>query len=288
MNSTLLKWAGLVLGLASLGFVGLKIRQHWGELSDSGLGEWALVWGFALAIVYCAANFLLATGWYFILRYLKLDVPFRWALECYAISQIGKYLPGNLFQFAGRQVLGMSAGLPGRALIKSTVVELACLVVAGCVFVILFTPLFVDGASERLALMMATSFASVLVCLALLFGGVKLTLAFLSYFTFLVCSGGVFVAALMTVRSEAISVDHAVSIAGAYVVAWLAGLLTPGAPAGIGVREAVGISLMQHSASETSILLAILIGRIVTLVGDFFFYCLGGLMGLLGIGVPRV
>ena len=33
---------------------------------------------------------------------------------------------------------------------------------------------------------------------------------------------------------------------GAYVIAWLAGLVTPGAPAGVGVRELVMYALLPY------------------------------------------
>ena len=58
---------------------------------------------------------------------------------------------------------------------------------------------------------------------------------------------------------------------GAYVLAWLAGLVTPGAPAGVGVRELVLLALLKGSVGQTELLLAVLLGRLVTVGGDVAF-----------------
>ena len=61
-------------------------------------------------------------------------------------------------------------------------------------------------------------------------------------------------------------------IVGAYLIAWLAGLLTPGAPAGVGVREVVLYALLHSMVSQVDLITAIVIGRIVTVSGDVVFY----------------
>ena len=55
-------------------------------------------------------------------------------------------------------------------------------------------------------------------------------------------------------------------------MAWLAGLLTPGAPAGIGVRELVLVLLLKGIVPEAELLLAVLLSRLVTVGGDLLFY----------------
>ena len=63
-------------------------------------------------------------------------------------------------------------------------------------------------------------------------------------------------------------------VCGAYVIAWLAGLVTPGAPAGIGVREIVMYALLHTLISQSDLLTAIVLARIVTVAGDLLFYLL--------------
>ena len=54
--------------------------------------------------------------------------------------------------------------------------------------------------------------------------------------------------------------------------AWTLGFLTPGAPAGLGVREAVLVALLTPSAGEPAALTAALAFRAATLGGDLLFY----------------
>ena len=63
-----------------------------------------------------------------------------------------------------------------------------------------------------------------------------------------------------------------VPVGGAYVVAWLIGLVTPGAPAGVGVREAVLFFLLRPLLGQADLLEIILIGRLVTAAGDLAFF----------------
>ena len=55
---------------------------------------------------------------------------------------------------------------------------------------------------------------------------------------------------------------------GAMALAWLAGFLTPGAPAGLGVRESVLLIILAPAAGEASILALAALFRIVTVLGD--------------------
>ena len=63
-----------------------------------------------------------------------------------------------------------------------------------------------------------------------------------------------------------------VAAAFAYVIAWLAGFLVPGSPAGLGVREVVLLYLLSGHYPESTLLILILASRIVTTFGDVLFY----------------
>lgn len=69
-----------------------------------------------------------------------------------------------------------------------------------------------------------------------------------------------------------------IPLSGVYVLAWLAGLVTPGAPAGVGVRELVLLFLLKGIVAEADLLLAVVLGRVVTVVGDFGFFVFGNLI----------
>jgi len=45
----------------------------------------------------------------------------------------------------------------------------------------------------------------------------------------------------------------------------------PGAPAGVGVRELVLLFLLKNVVAEAELLLAVVLGRLVTVMGDLLF-----------------
>lgn len=268
---------GALLGAAGVVFVALRLASYADEIDAAGIGVGGYVALLGLAVVYGASNLLLALGWWRLLRCLGVTAARGWALRAYAISQLAKYVPGNIFQFAGRQAIGVAAGFGNGPLAKSTALELLLLAAAGALFVPLTAPLLYNSTGVIVAGTAAFLALSVLaIWLAARFGGAEFGRAALCYLGFLVVSGLIF-AGTYHVVGDASAVPAISWIAGAYVLAWLAGMLTPGAPAGIGVREAVLLFLLADLASPPVILLAVVAGRAVTVLGDLGFYLAGGL-----------
>ena len=58
------------------------------------------------------------------------------------------------------------------------------------------------------------------------------------------------------------------NIAGVYCVAWLVGFITPGAPGGMGIREALLSVLLANGVVPEMIIAAVVLNRIVTIGGD--------------------
>lgn len=91
----------------------------------------------------------------------------------------------------------------------------------------------------------------------------------------------VFVGLLQLLMEEnVISSLQMLTICGAFIVAWLVGLVTPGAPAGIGVRELVLLGLLKGFASESDLLLAILLSRLITVGGDVLFFFFASILSM--------
>ncbi|MEM1082234.1 MAG: hypothetical protein AAGH65_11695, partial [Pseudomonadota bacterium] len=140
-TKTVIKWLGFVLSLVAVGFVIAQFVQYWEEMQVDGLGrrEW-LALG-ALGLAYAVFSILLALAWWKMLLHLDTQSTPHWAVYAYGFSQLGKYLPGNVFHFAGRHVMGMAAGHMSSSLIYSTVLELVLLVVSGLLVSIMLLPL---------------------------------------------------------------------------------------------------------------------------------------------------
>lgn len=262
-----------LLALSGTLFVVLKIAEHSAQIDFSKFN--ASTW-FCLALLaggYGASNALLARAWWYLLKFLELQMPWSRALKIYGVSQINKYIPGNVFHLAGRQALCMSAGMAARPLAKSALWELCMLAVLGLLYGVLATPL----ALPRMpAIAAAGLWASLLYCgYAVLrrLDAKPLARALGWQAAFLLISGAVFVAVLQ-LNSHGSQVPYSTLpvICGAYVLAWLAGLVTPGAPAGVGVREAVLLLLLGKWFAPADLLMAVVLGRAVTASGDLLFY----------------
>jgi hypothetical protein len=79
----------------------------------------------------------------------------------------------------------------------------------------------------------------------------------------------------------AVPIDYAL-LTTAFALAWVVGFVTPGAPAGLGIREALLLLLLGHSMGTANASLLILALRIATTLGDMLCFALGLAM------MPRV
>jgi glycosyltransferase 2 family protein len=274
-----ISWVGRVLAVVGIVFVVLRLRNYAGQIDIASITKmtWVLLAGFA--VFFSMTNLLLALAWWKLLDKFGAITSCRWVLRTYGVSQIAKYIPGTIFQFVGRQTIGTAAGVAGWALAKSAVAEVVIISCTGALFGLLLLPLVWTGMT---VLQSVAAFAIVLVLAAIglshFFGSqVTCTLGF--YFVYHVVSGAMFIGLLKTVsfQSEAPQLPLILSL-GAYVIAWLAGFLTPGAPAGLGIREAVLLFLLGARVIEADLLLVIVLHRAVTVVGDVIFFAWASLI----------
>lgn len=267
-----MSWVGGLLSFIGVFFVMVRLVSYADELDLSRLQstDWLVL--SVLSILYAIMNVALVLAWQQILSIFRVPLGFWQATHIYGISQLAKYVPGNIFHLAGRQVLGMAVGVPGWALAKSSAWELGLIAVAGSLFGLLALPLWWQGFPTIAAL---SSFVIVLIAVGLAVRRwFEQTMALVLgwHVLFLAASGLIFGEVLSLISSASLTTGTMPVLVGAFVIAWLAGLLTPGAPAGVGVRELVVLFFLKGVIAEADLLLAVAIGRVVTIVGDFIFF----------------
>jgi hypothetical protein len=272
-------WFGSAVAVIGIFFVAIRLRDYSDQIDFKDLG-WEIWWAVGgCAVAYCLANNLMALAWWNLLVQFGAVTPRRWAIRTYGISQLAKYVPGNIFHLAGRQAMGMAAGVPGWALAKSTFWELGFLAIAGSLFGALVLPLLITWLPLELgAAAFVLALAVVAGALAVYFGPAALR-AFALYVSFVTISGVLFVCLIETIFPSAVTSPSGwIVLCSAYVVAWLIGLVTPGAPAGVGVRELILVFLLQGLVGESELLLTVVLGRVVTVTGDFLFFLVSWLL----------
>lgn len=284
MNSANLKKTmnivGSFLAVFSLFFVFFRLKNYLTPEVYGYFNPLVIVLLLIISIAYGGSSIILGCVWKNILEKCGEKRSYLWAIKVYGTSQIAKYIPGNIFHYAGRQALGMADSASAKKLAKSTLWELVLLVFSGALFSILIIPLLIKINSSYILLLLFF-FIAVLFLVNYFFQiflGCNFAKAFRLQIFFLIISGATFSAVLFMITQGNVLVNNidtrwlVIIIPAAYVCAWLIGLITPGAPAGVGVREVVLIYLLGGFFNENDLLISVVISRIVTVVGDFIFY----------------
>jgi len=97
-----------------------------------------------------------------------------------------------------------------------------------------------------------------------------ISLVYLSYFIFFFIAGLLLVSIVSIFLN--INLIICAKIIAIFSIAWLAGFIIPGAPGGIGVREAVIIFFISPIIGEPQSIAVSIALRIVTLLGDVWFF----------------
>lgn len=269
LSATIAGWAttkrartiGQILLLAAIVFIALRANSLWsGSHIELGRVDWlAMVVAFFLAAAATAGGGLI---WLAILGSLGVRTQRRW-VWVFLQAQLGKYIPGSVWQYAGRAAAARSYGIPVRAVGISLPVEFVASGVAGgtmAAFLLGWWGAAIVGAAalvliagHRLArggrpAVRATVLATVLYLpVWLLLGG-----------SFWLCARG-----LLGVPEQ-----DAAFYMGAFAIAWLAGLVAVYAPGGLGVREAVLVTLLSSRIGAANALVLAAASRLIFILVD--------------------
>lgn len=246
------------------------------------------------AVAYAVASMLLALAWWrMLVAFSPAPPPFAATVSSYAVTQYGRYLPGNVAHYVLRHAWSRRFGVPHASLGMAAAMEagLLAIVAAGLT-------LFADARGQGLFSMidpraaMALALAGLGTLWLVLYwlqrpGGVRrfhmpvlsvpTLLAGLScYAVFLVCC-----AALLAGLAHVVGIDSGpfARLTATNAASWLAGFIVVGAPAGLGVREATFVALSRGIMDERHALLLIGLYRVATFLGDTLFMAAGAVYG---------
>jgi glycosyltransferase 2 family protein len=282
----IMRMAALLLVAAALAYLGFAIDAHWRQLSSF---DWSQVSLGMLAISSVAYGISLVTtalAWPAILRSLGEYLRMREALAIGLTAQIGKYVPGNVAHYMSRAALARRAHVTFRQSGASTILEFTSAVLAALIVAAVALSLSTTGIRvtwEKLA--MTGAAASALVVATSLavnwLSQARLPLsAWIRPVLWLIASfilAGFSIHIILVKLGAAHEISPLVSI-GLYAIAWTAGFVIPGAPAGLGVREAVLVGSLAGLVGAPSALVAAALHRLLTAGTD-------GIVSLVGIAL---
>jgi uncharacterized membrane protein YbhN (UPF0104 family) len=259
---------GRLLALALVLFLAVRLWQLWRrEPVDFGRLDGGI---FAAAVVASIAA-VSAYGfvWPFLLRRLGTQAPFSW-ITFFFKSQLGKYLPGSVWQYAGRVGLARTRGVPVQRALVSVVAEIVYSAVAAATAAgLILGWVAAVGVFAGLAALLALGFTvrgriagaiardrqSILAMLRAGPVAVGLYLVVWGLYGFAFWTTG---RALFAIPASDIP-----RYIGVFALAWLAGLVAFFAPGGVGVREAVIAALLTGRLGQADAIVLAATSRIV-------------------------
>ncbi|MBB4173305.1 hypothetical protein GGR93_001066 [Sulfitobacter noctilucicola] len=269
------------------------------ELSSPVLWAALAVSLFCYVLSQCAA----AEAWRSILSLWAVRIAPKLAWGQTMVSQIGKYIPGNVAHLFGRVVIARRDGVASSVLAASMVLEVAVtlgvgLAVAGVLFIVEpdaipnLAATYPDFGAQLLPVLFAVVVAigvgaGVIVLKSRLQSlGVKrpsvsdlVRPLALHLASFVILGVSLWAAAL------AIAPDFTpdlVTCTLIFALAWAAGFIVPGAPGGIGIRDSIIVLGLAVSMGEGSGLAVALLHRAISICGDVITFAIGWNMRRVG------
>lgn len=238
--------------------------------------------------------------WVFLLHALSrnFNLPTKSLVKVYSKSNLGKYLPGNVMHYVARNVLAKNHLLSHRIIAASSFIEITLILISATLLLTAITfSSTIDVNIDRYNQYFSYNHLFFALCILLIFiifififrknfslniKNIKLSIP--SFHVLLLATSGYIAIYLVLGISQLLIMvifDNVEltsynywNILYVFVFSWVIGFIVPGAPGGIGIREAIFILLLSQNYSEQAIILVAISYRLINIVGDVIFYIL--------------
>ena len=283
--------AGIVIALIAVGLCARTLADQWSEVSDA-IANAQVGWLVAAFVASAAAMTTLGLLWWRCFAVFGVQVPAGHAVAWYFGGELGKYLPGGVWQVVGRGELARRAGVRRSTGYSTTLISYAAMCVgAAATCGLLAAPAAWAGSSLGWAWLLLLLVPAGLVAVhPAVFGrllrlGSRLTKGRLdlapppwpTMIGLIACSipAWFFLGAASVAVTASLGFDqHPARVAFAAIAAWILGFLAGPIPAGAGVRELIFVALSGMDSAPGVAVAAI--ARLLLIIVD----ALGGVLGL--------
>lgn len=293
------KIAGNLLMIAALVFLIKKITGMDADFTQFGSPN--VITALAASFIVQTAVIVMGTfPWLMFTQALSgAKIPFSAAMPVYTKSNVFKYVPGNVFQYIGRNQLAADMNISHVDVACATIFDvLFCVLSTGIISVVLLGGEIAGLLGKYGKNLLIIAAAAVLILTA---GIVVVRLKFsrqvggylaryrkafepgnrnkfiygASYYLLqnLVSAISYFVS-LALVFGGTVDFPKLISLTGAFMFAWIIGFVTPGAPGGIGIRESVMLFVCGDEY-ESKVLLFVLVMRFASILADVAAFVIG-------------
>lgn len=295
---------GLAIGIvATAAFAWYAVQAMRGQDLSSYTSARSLLGIAAAAFFYASIIPVSAWAWRLLLRDMGVEKPWRELVEIMAITQIAKYVPGNVGVHLGRAGMSIARSIPSRPLVVSMLMETVLAVGAALVIGLagialsplgsralvaeLRDPLWIAGLvlatvaiaivtfrflappllqriSPRYAGLLATGPTPRMPVLAQTFSAYAINYIFI----------GIGLSTMAYVMLPDVTHEPAL-LCASFALAWVAGFFTPGAPAGLGIREGLMLIILGTTYASEDALVITIAFRFATMLGDILLFFTG-------------
>ena len=284
------RWA--ILG-GTVFFLAKALKDHWQEVAVIRIeaAGWATL-AIALGVTLLAHTW---SGWVWtwILHELNQPVTSPHFVQVYLKTNLAKYLPGNVWHYYGRISAAITAGVSPGAAALSVLLEPLLMAAAALVMVLLGIQPAAANSGVNIQGLSIICLATVLIALHPQFLNVVIRFVsriklkatgssavkaspiqvkhyplrpLLGELGFIGLRGSGFLLTLLAFKP--VELSQIPLLLGAFSLAWLLGLIIPGAPGGLGVFEATALALLKQQFSPGLVIGAIALYRLVSILAE--------------------
>lgn len=281
--------------VVALGLAVWAVVSQWGEVSTAlaALDPMLLIGALVLGLVYVVLTML---SWRAVLADHGTPLPMRSAAPVFLVSQLGKYVPGGVWNIVAAAEMGADHKIPRRRSVSAMLVTLLISIVTGLMLAAISMPFAPPALADRFGWVLFTLPLFLVVLLPPVLGrlvslalrltkgepletplrwrGIGVAVGW-QLLAWIVAGAQVWVLAVgVGMAADARSLLLCI---GGYGFAWVVGFLVVVVPAGAGVRETILAIMLGASLSTGGVLAVVLLSRVVLTVADLLL----GFLGLL-------
>ncbi len=267
----------LILG-GVLFFLAKALKDNWQEVAQIQISSQGWVYLSSAFGITLIAHIWTGWVWSWIFQTLNQKVSSQWAVRAYLKTNIAKYIPGNIWHYYGRIRLATDAGIHTSIATMSVLLEPLLLAAAALLVASVGTP------QNRLLQFFILAVVLIAIHPLILNQGLKLVsklknkgddvkkiehypfVPLLGELGFLGLRSAGFVLTFWALHP--VNFSQIPALISSFSLAWLLGLVVPGAPGGIGVFEATAIALLGSLFSPGLILSVVALYRLISILAE--------------------
>jgi len=298
LSSQFIRWIGIAVTALSVGLVAWSLYTSDLLTSDAWRRVDVIEGTMISVLIYVPSLFCVSTAWYLlVMSVAKTRITWLDGLYIYALSAIYRYIPSNVVHYVGRYYMMRQRGVEHAAVAWGIIAETALLLAASTIVALAFgAPLIREGLFRvvhedwlivLVVLLTALSLFAIAILLLLRSDALMALISpflhvgvfragaesFLLYVAARLISGASLYLISKMIGVVQLSLPDMIAIGSA---AWTLGYITPGASAGLGVREAIIIAaLIGLGVSTADATLVAIAFRVATTVADLIFTASG-------------